>query len=162
MTYRILWLCLATTFGLSPVAPGQTVLIPATSNRVTPTVHAVNQVLPSVVNISTDRQVIVQYKYQIGAVTYRSRPQADHRQSLGSGIVIEFDEDIARTTIEVQADGAKIGNWPAERDGGKVTMNPAAGAELVNETKYTVVGTVEDAAGNESDVSITFTTAAKQ
>ena len=63
----------------------QTVLIPATSNRVTPTVHAVNQVLPSVVNISTDRQVIVQYKYQIGAVTYRSRPQADHRQSLGSG-----------------------------------------------------------------------------
>jgi hypothetical protein len=80
----------------------------------------------------------------------------------GSGIVIEFDEDIARTAIEVQADGAKIGNWPAERDGGKVTMNPAAGAELVNETQYTVVGTVEDAAGNESDVSITFTTAAKQ
>ena len=60
MTYRILWLCLATMFGLSPVAPGQAVLIPATSNRVTPTVHAVNQVLPSVVNISTDRQVIVQ------------------------------------------------------------------------------------------------------
>ena len=79
-----------------------------------------------------------------------------------SGIVIEFDEDIKRATIEVQADGASVGSWPAERDGGKVTMNPAAGSELVNETTYNVVGEVEDAAGNKTAVDITFTTAAKQ
>lgn len=80
----------------------------------------------------------------------------------GSGITIDFDEDIKRTKLEVQADGASIGSWPAERDGGTVTLNPAAGSELVNETEYTVVGTVEDNAGNETSVSITFTTAAKQ
>ena len=80
----------------------------------------------------------------------------------GSGITLDFDEDINRTNLEVQADGSSVGSWPAERDGGTVTLNPAAGSELVNETEYTVVGTVEDAAGNETSVSITFTTAAKQ
>ena len=108
MTCRIILLCLTTTVGLSPVATGQAVLIPATSNRVTPTVHAVNQVLPSVVNISTDRQVIVQYKYQIGAVTYRSRPQADHRESLGSGIVIDQQRGLVLTNDHVVKQAHRI------------------------------------------------------
>ena len=108
MTCRIILLCLTTTVGLSPVATGQAVLIPATSNRMTPTVHAVSQVLPSVVNISTDRQVIVQYKYQIGAVTYRSRPQADHRESLGSGIVIDQQRGLVLTNDHVVKQAHRI------------------------------------------------------
>jgi hypothetical protein len=79
-----------------------------------------------------------------------------------SGIILEFDEDIKKTAVEVQADGASIGSWPATRDAGTVTMTPAGGAQLVNETAYEVVGTVEDNAGNETSVSISFTTAAKQ
>ena len=80
----------------------------------------------------------------------------------GSGIILEFDEDIRRTSLEVQSDGVSIGSWPATRDGGTVTLTPAGGAQLVNETSYEVVGTVEDAATNSTDVSISFTTAAKQ
>ena len=77
------------------------------------------------------------------------------------GIVLEFDEDIVKTALEVQSGGAKVGNWTATKDGSTITMEPSAGAELVNETEYEVVGTVEDAAGNETDVSVGFTTKAK-
>jgi hypothetical protein len=77
------------------------------------------------------------------------------------GIVLEFSETIVKTALEVQSGGAKVGNWTATKDGSTITMEPSAGAELVNETEYEVVGSVEDAAGNETDVSVTFTTKAK-
>jgi hypothetical protein len=77
------------------------------------------------------------------------------------GIVLEFSEKIAKSTLKLQSDGADLG-WLASPKDNVVTLNAPKGKEAVNEKTYVVVGTVEDVAGNKTEVKVTFTTKAKQ
>jgi len=76
------------------------------------------------------------------------------------GIVLEFDEAIDTQALELQVEGTAK-DWTGSIDGSTVTLLPLAGATLGYETDYTVAGTVADAAGNETDVEVAFTTMVK-
>ena len=73
-------------------------------------------------------------------------------------IEIVFDEDISGDiTLQTEA-GDDVG-WIGKVEGNKATLELVEGKELEPETTYVIAGTVEDAAGNETDISITFVTA---
>ena len=48
--------------------------------------------------------------------------------------------------------------WISETDGDTIMLWGVAGTQLSYETQYTIGGTVSDAAGNETEVELTFTT----
>ena len=78
------------------------------------------------------------------------------------GIVIEFSETIASSTLKLTLeDGTDLG-WLPEVADNIVTFTPLKGKELGNETTYKVAGTVKDAAGNETTVDETFVTKGKE
>ena len=54
-----------------------------------------------------------------------------------------------------------MSDGPAKLKGTKETLELVKGKELDPETTYVIAGKVEDAAGNETDINITFTTASK-
>ncbi len=78
-----------------------------------------------------------------------------------SGIMLKFDEIISNAELMLSRDGDDLG-WISSVEGDTVTLNPAPANPLVNETAYMVSGSVEDASGNMADVSISFTTKAKE
>ena len=76
-------------------------------------------------------------------------------------IEIEFSEDISGTIALQTEDGDDVG-WVGKVEGNKATLELVKGKELgnaISEITYVIVGKVEDAAGNETDINITFTTA---
>ena len=73
-------------------------------------------------------------------------------------IEIAFDEDISGT-IALQTEAGDDVGWIGKVEGNKATLELVEGKELEPETTYVIAGKVEDAAGNETDISITFTTA---
>ncbi len=77
-----------------------------------------------------------------------------------NGVVLEFDEAISKAELTLSKDGDDQG-WRSSIEGSTVTVVATGGAGLVNETTYTVSGSVEDASENSTDVSISFTTKAK-
>ncbi len=77
------------------------------------------------------------------------------------GIEITFSEPVTGGEIMLM-DGDDDVGWKTSFEGNKATLLGAAGQELSNETEYTVSGTAKDGAGNEGEVSITFTTKAKE
>jgi len=77
------------------------------------------------------------------------------------GIEITFSEDVTGTLIIQPEEGENIG-WRSSFEGSTGTLTPIAGRELGNETTYVITGPVSDAAGNELEVSVTFTTKAKE
>ncbi len=78
------------------------------------------------------------------------------------GITIEFSETITKQSLKLTLeDGTDVG-WLSKIDGTKVVLEPVKGKEIGNETTYKVAGSVEDAAGNKTDVSITFVTKGKE
>ena len=78
------------------------------------------------------------------------------------GVVIEFSENIAKSTLKLTLeDGTDLG-WLPEVADNKVTFEPLRGKELGNETTYKVKGDVEDAAGNKTTVDETFVTKGKE
>ena len=72
------------------------------------------------------------------------------------GIIIEFDEDIAYSSLKLTLeDGTDLG-WESTVKDNSVILTPFAGKELVHETSYVVSGTVRDGVGNETDLTLTF------
>lgn len=77
------------------------------------------------------------------------------------GITIEFSEAIAKQSLRLALeDGTDVG-WLSTIDGTKVVLEPVRGREIGHETTYKILGRVEDAAGNKTDVNIIFVTKGK-
>ena len=75
-------------------------------------------------------------------------------------IEIEFSEAVSGNIALQTAAGVDIG-WLGRVEGNKGILELVKGKELGNEITYVIAGKVEDAAGNSTDISITFTTASK-
>ena len=84
-------------------------------------------------------------------------PEALH---LGGPIQIEFSEEVTGNIALQTVAGADVG-WRGKVAGKKGTLEFVRGKELDNEKTYVIVGKVEDAAGNSTDISIRFTTSSK-
>ena len=76
------------------------------------------------------------------------------------GIEVTFSESVTGDLMLM--DGDDDVGWTSKTDGDMITLTGNAGQELSNETEYEVAGMVKDGAGNEAEVSITFTTKAKE
>lgn len=74
-----------------------------------------------------------------------------------SGITVTFSESISSGNLMLLKNGVDVG-WTVSISGSTITLTANAGQELSHETTYQIVGTVKDAAGNETGVSISFTT----
>ena len=74
------------------------------------------------------------------------------------GIIIEFDEDIAWSSLKLTYEGGTDLGWESTVKDNKVTLTPIEGKELVYETSYVVSGMVRDGVGNETDLTLTFVT----
>ncbi len=75
-------------------------------------------------------------------------------------IEVTFSEEVSGN-IELQtAAGVDVG-WLGKVEGKEATLELVKGKELGNEVKYVIAGTVKDAAGNETELNITFTTASR-
>ena len=72
-------------------------------------------------------------------------------------IEIEFSEDVSGN-VALQTEGGDDVGWLGKVEGNKATLVLVKGKEIGNETTYIIVGKVSDAAGNSTDVSITFVT----
>ena len=77
------------------------------------------------------------------------------------GIEITFSEEVTGN-IALQTEGGDNVGWLGDVSGMAATLDLVAGKEIGNETTFVIKGTVSDAAGNELEVEITFTTAAKE
>ena len=73
-------------------------------------------------------------------------------------IVVEFSEEVSGTIALQTEDGDDVG-WVGKVEGDKAILELVKGKELDPETTYVITGKVEDAAGNETDINITFTSA---
>ena len=76
-------------------------------------------------------------------------------------IEIEFSEDVSGN-IALQTEGGDDVGWLGKVDGNKGTLELVKGKEIGNETTYVIAGKVSDAAGNATDVSVTFVTKGKE
>ena len=72
-------------------------------------------------------------------------------------IAIEFSEKVTGTIALQTAAGDDVG-WTGTIESNTATLELVEGKELGPETEYVIAGTVKDAAGNETDINITFTT----
>ena len=77
------------------------------------------------------------------------------------GIEITFSETVVSGTLKLMDGDTDVG-WTAAYDGDIATLTGNAGQDLSDETEYMVTGIVQDAAGNDGEVSIAFTTKAKE
>lgn len=78
------------------------------------------------------------------------------------GISFTFSEDVTPGDISISIEGGDALNWLADWSANSVTIVPAKGAELGNETSYEIKVSAEDAAANELDATISFTTKSKE
>ena len=74
-----------------------------------------------------------------------------------SGITVTFSEPISSGNLMLLKNGVDVG-WTVKISGRTITLTANVGQELSHETTYQIVGTVRDAAGNETQVRISFTT----
>ena len=72
-------------------------------------------------------------------------------------IEVTFSEEIAGN-IALQTEGGNDVGWIGTVEGTKGTLELVSGKEIRTETTYVIMGKVADAAGNETEVHITFTT----
>ena len=75
-------------------------------------------------------------------------------------IEVEFSEEVKGSITLKTAAGVNVG-WLGIVDGTKGTFQLVKGKDLANGTTYVIAGKVKDAAGNETDLKITFTTQSK-
>ena len=87
-------------------------------------------------------------------VTYGE--EADLEVLNRDGIIIEFDENIASSSLKLTYEDGTDLSWESTVKDNSVTLTPIAGQELVHETSYVVRGTVRDGVGNETDLTLTF------
>ena len=74
-----------------------------------------------------------------------------------NGITVTFSEPISSHTLKLYKGSSDVG-WIAEISGNTITLTKSTGQDLEHGTEYKISGTVRDNSGNETDVSITFTT----
>ena len=72
-------------------------------------------------------------------------------------IEIEFSEDVSGN-VALQTEGGNDVGWLGKVEGNTGTLEVVKGKEIGNETTYVIKGKVSDAAGNSTDVSVTFVT----
>ncbi len=84
----------------------------------------------------------------------------DPAKVFDDNITVTFNESVTGELMLMDGDD-NVG-WKSTADGDTITLTGNAGQELSNETEYEIAGTVSDGAGNEAEVSITFTTKAKE
>ena len=72
-------------------------------------------------------------------------------------IEIEFSEEVSGNIVLQTEAGDDVG-WIGTIEGNKATLELVKGKELDPETTYVIAGKVEDAAGNKTEINITFTT----
>jgi F0F1-type ATP synthase epsilon subunit len=80
-------------------------------------------------------------------------------EAINSSALIEvgFNEDVSGT-IALQTEAGDDVGWTGTIEGNTATLEFVEGKELGPETEYVIAGTVKDAAGNETDIHISFTT----
>ena len=78
------------------------------------------------------------------------------------GITITFTENVKDGKISLSVEGGDALNWLPEWSADSVTIVPAKGAELGNETSYEIKVSANDASNNELAETISFTTKAKE
>ena len=76
-------------------------------------------------------------------------------------IEVTFSEEVSGN-IALQTEAGDDVGWIGKVEGTKGTLDIVKGKELGNETTYVIAGKVADAAGNETEVSVTFTTKGKE
>lgn len=76
-------------------------------------------------------------------------------------IEIDFSEEVSGN-IALQTEAGDDVGWIGKVEGMKGTLELVKGKEIGNETTYVIAGKVADAAGNETEVSVTFTTKGKE
>ena len=98
------------------------------------------------------------------APTVTSGTVKDGEEDVDSGkinrdgkIKITFSEEV-RGNIALQTEGGDDVGWIGKVEGTKGTLELVKGKEIGSETTYVIKGKVVDTAGNEAEVSITFTT----
>ena len=74
---------------------------------------------------------------------------------------LTFSEDVSGN-IALQTEGGDDVGWLGKVEGNKATLELVKGKEIGNETTYVIAGKVSDAAGNSTDVSVTFVTKGKE
>ena len=74
-----------------------------------------------------------------------------------NGITVTFNETIGSGELKLYKDDVDVG-WTATISGKTITITKGSGQELSHGTTYQIKGTVRDSAGNDKQVSITFTT----
>ena len=80
----------------------------------------------------------------------------------GDGTIeVTFSEDVSGN-IALQTEGGDDVGWIGKVEGTTGTLELVKGKEIGNETTYVIKGKVADAAGNELEVSVTFTTKGKE
>ncbi len=75
----------------------------------------------------------------------------------GKTIEVTFSEDVSGN-ITLQTEGGDHIGWIGIVEGTKGTLELVPGKEIAHKTTYVIKGKVTDAAGNETEVSISFTT----
>lgn len=112
------------------------------------------------------------------SLSYTVKAADNTAPTVTGGTVADGDEDVdpepinASGVIEVTFSEKVFGNialqtepgdnvgWVGKVEGTKGTLELVKGREVGNSTTYVIAGKVSDAAGNETEISITFTTAA--
>ena len=79
----------------------------------------------------------------------------------GGVIEVTFSEDVTGN-IALQTEAGDAVGWIGKVEGTKGTLDIVKGKEIGNEATYVIKGSVKDAAGNETDFEITFTTKGKE
>ena len=77
--------------------------------------------------------------------------------NVGKTIEVTFSEDVSGN-IRLQTEGNDDIGWIGKVEGTKGTLELIPGKEIGHKTTYVIKGKVTDAAGNETEVSISFTT----
>ena len=86
----------------------------------------------------------------------------DPEEINGDGMIeITFSEEVSGN-IALQTEAGDDVGWLGKVEGTKGTLELVKGKEIGNETTYVIAGKVSDAAGNETEVSVTFTTKGKE
>ena len=76
------------------------------------------------------------------------------------GFRFDFDEAVTGIIMLTDEAGADL-NWIATVGGQTATLTAVAGQELINETTYKIEIDIDDAAGNQTQATITFVTKPK-
>ena len=97
-----------------------------------------------------------------GGTVNNDDTDVDAAEINSSGLIeVEFSEEVTGT-IALQTEAGDNVGWIGKVEGNKAILELVKGKELgnlISEITYVIVGKVEDAAGNETDINITFTTA---